>query len=190
MGVTRTDLSVLGESEGNMDFTVQPGGGVDIGTPKDRSADCRRVAAGFLRRRRDEHVQGRRGCRDSFWSSLTGVLGVAASKSARSGRCKEGVTSDASTCARTPPVVCSIGLRWGPSRNPTRPTPPADSDRDGFNDVVDGCPNSAENFNKVFDRDGCPDTSLDLYSAVRTDVETYWLNYFGSVLFRQGPSYR
>ena len=33
-GVTRTDLSVLSESQGTTDFTIQPGGGVDIGTPK------------------------------------------------------------------------------------------------------------------------------------------------------------
>ena len=34
VGVTRTDVSGPGGSVGSTDFTIQPGGGVDIGTPK------------------------------------------------------------------------------------------------------------------------------------------------------------
>jgi predicted metalloprotease len=64
--------------------------------------------------------------------------------------------------------------------NPTEPTRSVDSDQDGIADLADVCPNSAETFNKVWDTDGCPDTPVDLYRAVRTDVETYWQNYFAS----------
>ena len=34
VGVTRTDRSLFGQSDVSTDFTIQPGGGVDIGTPK------------------------------------------------------------------------------------------------------------------------------------------------------------
>ena len=49
-----------------------------------------------------------------------------------------------------------------------------DMDLDGIPDTQDVCPSLAEIFNNVFDRDGCPDTPLDLYNAVRSDVEAAW----------------
>jgi hypothetical protein len=45
VGVTRTDVSVLDQSDGSTDFTIQPGGGVDIGTPKIAA----RIAVGWRR---------------------------------------------------------------------------------------------------------------------------------------------
>src|SRR5262245_42379681 len=56
------------------------------------------------------------------------------------------------------------------------PSAPVDTDFDDdaiLNDD-DLCPNSAENLNRVFDLDGCPDAPVDLYEVVRDDVEAFW----------------
>jgi hypothetical protein len=52
--------------------------------------------------------------------------------------------------------------------------PDADPDRDGIPNADDVCPFAAETFNNVFDSDGCPDTSFNLYASVREDVEQFW----------------
>src|SRR5687768_7993521 len=56
----------------------------------------------------------------------------------------------------------------------TAPTD-TDLDGDGILNEADECPNAAEIVNLVFDNDGCPDARVDLYNAVRSDVEAYWL---------------
>ncbi len=68
---------------------------------------------------------------------------------------------------------------------PTRPTAPTDFDRDGIPDNIDKCPTQPETRNGVFDSDGCPDSPLDLYAAVRIDVEQFWSGYFTTVFRRQ-----
>jgi predicted metalloprotease len=67
---------------------------------------------------------------------------------------------------------------------PTNPTAPKDSDGDGIPDSMDRCPTQRETRNGVFDSDGCPDSPLDLYAAVRTDVEQFWSGYFTTVIRR------
>ncbi len=52
--------------------------------------------------------------------------------------------------------------------------PSDDADLDGIPSDFDECPDAGENLNKVFDDDGCPDTTLDLYQVVRSDVEGFW----------------
>jgi predicted metalloprotease len=53
-----------------------------------------------------------------------------------------------------------------------------DPDQDGILTAVDACPNQAETLNNVWDGDGCPDTSKDLYLAARDDIEAYWAASF------------
>ncbi|MEZ4416155.1 MAG: neutral zinc metallopeptidase [Gemmatimonadota bacterium] len=67
-------------------------------------------------------------------------------------------------------IGCSDGLG---------PEPGVDSDGDGIPDSADRCLGVAENFNGVFDGDGCPDTPTDLYLAVRADVEPFAAQVFG-----------
>jgi hypothetical protein len=53
--------------------------------------------------------------------------------------------------------------------------PDADPDHDGIPNASDLCPFAAETFNNALDSDGCPDTPLNLYAAVRRDVELFWM---------------
>jgi predicted metalloprotease len=55
-----------------------------------------------------------------------------------------------------------------------------DTDDDGILNALDACPSQPETVNNVFDTDGCPDTSMDLYNVVRTDVEAYWGRTFSA----------
>jgi hypothetical protein len=59
-----------------------------------------------------------------------------------------------------------------PPPTPTSPNP--DLDDDGMANEDDACPYDAEVFNKVFDLDGCPDTTLEFYQAVRDLAEQHW----------------
>lgn len=59
--------------------------------------------------------------------------------------------------------------------------PPPDQDGDGIPDADDRCPTQAETTNGVFDLDGCPDTPLDLYQAVRSDVEPFAAVVFSTI---------
>jgi len=67
--------------------------------------------------------------------------------------------------------------------------PPADPDpdNDGFLNEADACPNQAEVINNVYDFDGCPDTPAEFYSAVRVDVENYWMRVLTGSLFTYRP---
>jgi predicted metalloprotease len=70
----------------------------------------------------------------------------------------------------------------GEGINPVGPS--RDGDGDGIVDAVDRCPGERETLNGVFDRDGCPDTSVDLYLAARSDADAFFGLYFNSVLLR------
>ncbi len=65
---------------------------------------------------------------------------------------------------------------------PTGPGPAAppnpDRDGDGILNSVDVCPDQPETFNGVFDADGCPDTTLEFYQAVRGLAEQFWDDVF------------
>ncbi len=68
-------------------------------------------------------------------------------------------------------AACGGDSPVGPTE---QPPPDPDPDNDGIPTVSDACPTQAETWNNVFDSDGCPDTSMDLYTAVRADVEAFW----------------
>lgn len=64
--------------------------------------------------------------------------------------------------------------------------PNPDRDADGFVNQVDACPDHPEVLNRVWDFDGCPDTPLDLYDALRSDLETFWAEaLLGVVAYRR-----
>lgn len=88
-------------------------------------------------------------------------------------------------------IVASLALLgacdW-PSDDPegglTGPTTPTDTDGDGITGAGDRCPTQPETFNGVFDRDGCPDRTADLYVAAFNDSQAFWSSYFSTVIFR------
>lgn len=53
-----------------------------------------------------------------------------------------------------------------------------DIDRDGILDEVDQCVDSAENFNNIFDTDGCPDDLYDLLNFANDDLNVFWADEF------------
>jgi predicted metalloprotease len=55
---------------------------------------------------------------------------------------------------------------------------PGDADADGFSDEADDCPNEAENLNKIFDTDGCPDSMDDLIGFAASDLNQFWADMF------------
>lgn len=61
-----------------------------------------------------------------------------------------------------------------PPPDPPPPAPDPDQDGDGILDSVDACPTEPENFNNVFDTDGCPDTAREFYVVVKDDIEAFW----------------
>lgn len=79
--------------------------------------------------------------------------------------------------------LLTITLACSQEASPVGPSNP-DPDGDGIVGLADKCPTQPETPNNVFDRDGCPDKSSDLYAAVQIDVNTFWSAYFGAVLFR------
>ena len=56
--------------------------------------------------------------------------------------------------------------------------PTFDSDEDGILNEADACPREPETVNRVMDSDGCPDTVLEFYEAIRVDLEQYWTTAF------------
>ena len=71
----------------------------------------------------------------------------------------------------------SRGRGWAFWKTVTLPDPepiPGDADRDGIADEVDACVDSAENYNNIFDTDGCPDTLADLLNFASNDLNQYW----------------
>jgi predicted metalloprotease len=64
--------------------------------------------------------------------------------------------------------------------------PAFDSDNDGILNEVDACPGEPETLNRIMDADGCPDTPLDFYEAIRVDLEQYWTSAFPTY----GETYR
>ncbi len=56
--------------------------------------------------------------------------------------------------------------------------PSFDSDSDGILNQDDACPGEPETVNGVLDGDGCPDTPLEFYEAIRMDLEQYWTSAF------------
>ena len=65
--------------------------------------------------------------------------------------------------------------------------PIGDPDNDGIDGEFDDCPGVVETFNGVFDTDGCPDTPLDLYAVVRSDVEGFWTSELASTEWPYTP---
>jgi hypothetical protein len=55
---------------------------------------------------------------------------------------------------------------------------PGDSDGDGIADADDRCPGDFENYNGVFDNDGCSDTIQDLIDFAANDINEYWSQVF------------
>lgn len=71
---------------------------------------------------------------------------------------------------------------------PTSPTTPDnDLDDDGIANIIDACPTEPETQNGVFDSDGCPDTELQFYQAVRADAEQFWSAAFATAGFTYFP---
>lgn len=84
-------------------------------------------------------------------------------------------------------VTLGLTLACAPDGGLVGPSNP-DLDGDGILNLADRCPSQPETVNRVFDRDGCPDTPADLYAAVQADVNVFWNTYFATVLFRPyGP---
>ena len=55
---------------------------------------------------------------------------------------------------------------------------PTDGDGDGIADNEDACPALPESYNGIFDKDGCPDTLLNLTSAAIEDIDVFWKSAF------------
>ena len=55
-----------------------------------------------------------------------------------------------------------------------QPTDNGDDDNDGVTNSADQCLNERENYNNVFDTDGCPDTINDLLNFAANDLNEFW----------------
>jgi len=61
----------------------------------------------------------------------------------------------------------------------TRVATSGDDDGDGILDSADGCPRQRENFNKVFDTDGCPDNGIqELMEVAAEYINDFWAQEF------------
>jgi predicted metalloprotease len=62
-----------------------------------------------------------------------------------------------------------------------------DTDGDNVGDGDDRCPRSAENINKVFDLDGCPDTMQTLLIFAAENIDAFWASVFSQSQIRYLP---
>ncbi len=62
-----------------------------------------------------------------------------------------------------------------------------DVDGDGIANEVDQCLDSAENYNGVFDTDGCPDTISTLLNFAADDLNQYWDDEFAEATLTYRP---
>ena len=84
---------------------------------------------------------------------------------------------------------------WQTLDIPTAPAQPeapiaGDADRDGIADEVDACVSSAENYNNIFDNDGCPDDLFDLLNFASDDLNTFWQAEFDEANLTYRPPNR
>ena len=106
---------------------------------------------------------------------LLGLLPLSA-QAARTGRSRRSSTRHVGHYMRA-----LIWTAWLAACGEGTTSPPdTDLDGDGILDEDDDCPSAAEIINLVFDNDGCPDARVDLYNAVRSDVEAYWMGILSS----------
>ncbi len=71
-------------------------------------------------------------------------------------------------------ILCLFVLGCGGGDLVGLDDPGFDSDHDGIANQVDLCPSEPETVNRVMDDDGCPDTPLEFYEAIREDLEQFW----------------